>query len=134
MNLTFPILYLLNEQLDIARGSKMGGAAKKKELTEIVRGFCKQVAFVQGVKQTGKVWIGFEWRYWNDAIDPADNLPASLKPILDAMVKERIILDDSSEIIQFPIVHTRIKSKDHTVTLHIFETRGRYRRWVMSQL
>ena len=134
MRITFPILDLLNKQLDTARGCRMEAAARKKELTQFVRGCCSQVAIVPGTKKPGKVWVGVEWHYSNDAIDPLDNLPASLKAILDAMVKEKILKDDSSRIIQFPIFHTRTIDNSHTVTLNIFESYTDYKRWIISQL
>jgi len=134
MRITFPILDLLNKQLDTARGSRMEAAARKKESTQSIRGLCSQIAIVPGVRKPGKVWVGIEWHYSNDAIDPIDNLPASLKCTLDAMVKERILKDDSSRIIQFPIFHTRTIDHSHTVTLNIFESYTDYKRWIIAQL
>jgi Holliday junction resolvase RusA-like endonuclease len=134
MRLKFPILTLLNEQLNIARGNKQAAAAAKKELTTAIRARCSQIGALPGVKMDGKIWVGFEWHYWNDSIDPIDNLPASLKPTLDAMVKEKIIKDDSSKVIQFPIFHTRTKSKDHTVTINLFENYEDFKQWIIQTL
>lgn len=134
MRLKFPILMLLNEQLQIARGNKLAAARAKKELTNAIKSRCSQIAALPGTQHGGKVWIGFEWHYWNDAIDPVDNLPASLKPTLDAMVKEKILKGDSSKIIQFPIHHIRTKSKEHTVTLHVFEQYEDFKQWIVQAL
>ena len=134
MRITFPILDLLNKQLNTARGNPLAAAARKKALTQSVQGCCSQIALTPGVRKPGKVWIGIEWHYSNDSIDPIDNLPASLKCTLDAMVKERILKDDSSRIIQFPIFHTRTIDHSHTVTLNIFESYTDYKRWIIAQL
>lgn len=134
MKIAFSIPAMLNKQIDIARGSKMKAAALKKETTQAIAGRCKQIALIPGAKYSGQVWIGCEWHYGNDAIDPLDNLPASLKPILDGLVKAKILKDDSSKIIQFPIHHVRVKDDSKTIVLHLFEEYEDYKEWILQNL
>lgn len=112
----------------------MAAAKKKKEQTQAIAAVCSQVALLPGAKKQGKVWIGLTWRYWDDAIDPLDNLRASLKPTLDGLVKAQILKDDSSKIVQFPIFEVREKSRAHTVTIHIFESLEEYQQWIVGNL
>jgi hypothetical protein len=134
LKLTFSIPPTLNAQIKAARGSKIAAARKKRELTQAIQSYCAQVALIPGIKQEGRVWIGLEWNYFNDAIDPLDNLPASLKPILDGLVKSGILQDDSSKIIRFPLHSIRVKDKSNTVTLHIFDHYEEYKEWVLKNL
>lgn len=56
----------------------------------------------------GKIWVEIFY-FVKRNIDPLDNLPASLKPILDGMVNAGIIEDDSMEIIQDPVISWFVK-------------------------
>jgi hypothetical protein len=59
-------------------------------------------------KFNGKVWIEIFY-FLKKNIDPIDNLPAALKPILDGMVKAGVIKGDDIGIIQSPLVSWHIK-------------------------
>lgn len=59
-------------------------------------------------KFNGKVWIEIFY-FLKKNIDPIDNLPAAMKPILDGMVSAGIIKNDNINVIQSPLVSWYIK-------------------------
>ena len=96
--LIFPLPPSLNQIISTARSSRYKSASEKKAWTEDCEAIC------WGKYQFhSKVWLEVYW-YLKRSIDPADNLPATLKPILDGMVNAEIIVDDSMRIIQPPII------------------------------
>ena len=96
--LIFPLPPSLNKIIASARSNPYKSAAEKKAWTEDCEAIC------WGKTQFhSKVWLEVYW-YLKRQIDPADNLPATLKPILDGMVRAEIIVDDSMKIIQPPII------------------------------
>lgn len=107
--LVFPISKGLNRQQNTARSSKFAAAREKKELTDRTVAWAKTRAIA---KFPGAVWVSIEWQIKNFANDPIDNLPASLKPILDGLVKAGVLKDDSARVIQTPIVHHVTKGEN----------------------
>ncbi len=96
--LIFPLPPSLNQIISTARSNRYKSASEKKSWTEDCEAIC------WGKTQfRSKVWLEVYW-YLKRSIDPADNLPATLKPILDGMVRAEIIVDDSMRIIQPPII------------------------------
>lgn len=107
--------HTLNQVNRENRGGKFYGAYLKKQETE------KQwkIAINRNPPSfKGKVWMNFHWYYTRDC-DPCDNLPVSLKPILDALVAAKVILDDSTKVIQSPFINSFERGEKNTVKIMI---------------
>ena len=96
---TLPLPDGLNEQLDAARGGWRKAAKLKREATERYR---LLVSHQSPKKFEGKVWVGCRFFLRDFRRYPIDNLSASLKPVLDALVKQGAIKDDNASVIQSP--------------------------------
>jgi len=78
-------------------------AKHKKDCTLLAQLDCKNHKRFED-----KVWIEIFY-FLKKNIDPVDNLPAALKPILDGMVSAGIIKNDNINVIQSPLVSWHIK-------------------------
>lgn len=54
---------------------------------------------------SGKVWLHYHWHIGTDRRDP-DNTFAASKAVLDGLVNIGVLEDDSSRVIQSPVIHT----------------------------
>ncbi len=113
--LTFQIPPSLNAQINKARANRFLAAKEKKALTLKIKRWCE----MQGCQKfPGKVWVSISWQIKSFANDPVDNLPASLKGILDGMVLAGVLTKDSAMVIQSPIVH-HVSHGNNTVTIEV---------------
>jgi len=89
--ITIPIRFpSLNDYTNANRGNKYGGAGMKKEYTDAVTLFCKQVK-LNTVEKPCR--IGFTW-YDNAMRDP-DNIAFAKKFILDGIVTAGVLPNDT---------------------------------------
>lgn len=93
----------LNEIISAAKSANRGAeySRLKKEFTQAI-----QFWTIGCPCFPGKVWVKCHWTIGSDFRDPLDNVVSALKPVLDALVKNRILTDDSAKVIQSPAVHT----------------------------
>jgi hypothetical protein len=100
----FESFYGLNQQTNTARGSKYDSASKKKNLTN---GFIADIQlqsanmhryYVRDFPlQSCSMAVCFTVPHFNVDVD---NLFASIKPILDALVRAEILIGDSINVIK----------------------------------
>ena len=133
----------LNEQIRLARGNKWNSARiKKNETQDIVTECLSQ----NPIKFKGAVWIDFVWELKTRKLDPLDNVTASLKYILDGMVKAGVIEEDNGTIIQSPAMHWfeyskkgyKIKENSVMITISdhphfLFERMVEYRKLLVEE-
>jgi Holliday junction resolvase RusA-like endonuclease len=96
---SFDSFYGLNQQLNLARTNKYKQATKKKELTnQFVADTLCQVGYEKLFFPLKKCVMSVVFTVPNKKID-VDNLFASLKPILDALVKAGVLVGDNINVI-----------------------------------
>lgn len=78
-------------------------AKHKKEQTLIAQLDCSNKKQFKG-----KVWLEIFY-FLKKNIDPVDNLPAAMKPIVDGMVNAGVIKNDDIDVIQSPLISWHIK-------------------------
>lgn len=113
---TCPLPPTLNEQIDLARAHWSKSAKAKEYWTTLISQLARQQRLPLF---TGNVWLAYQWQIKNFKRDPADNIVAASKYVMDGLVEAGILLDDSLLVIQSPIVHHYLKCKDDTLVLTI---------------
>jgi hypothetical protein len=110
--LTFILPPTLNEQIDAARGSKWQSASLKKKWTKYVMNECSKQ---NSIAFEGRVWVYFTFSVKTFAFDPCENLPASLKYVLDGMVLAGVLKNDNLGIIQDTVQFWYEKTKSQNM-------------------
>lgn len=111
--ITFNVLPpTLNEIIRLAEEGRYGSV--KKQFTLICA-----IAASGCPSFPGEVWLACDWRISNFRRDPADNVVASLKFVLDGLVNLGVLKDDSALVIQPPVVHNWIQTNNEGLTLTI---------------
>lgn len=89
----------LNDYIRANRSNRYQGAKFKADVEEYIS-FCIGSALEEGTlrKPKGKVYVRFEWHEKTKMRD-ADNIASAKKFILDALVKEGILKDDSRKYV-----------------------------------
>lgn len=95
-----PLPPTLNEIINSARCGWQSSNKLKRQWTNKIAGFVKQC----DLKLNDKIWIEFNWYLRNFGRD-ADNVSASSKFIMDALVNAEVIRNDNLTVIQSPVVH-----------------------------
>jgi hypothetical protein len=95
----FPIPPTLNQLTNLARTHWSKSAKSKKTWTRDMVILCHGAP-----KFPGKVWAEIIWQPKTFAVDPLDNLPAALKPILDAMVLSGVLKNDNAITLSSPSI------------------------------
>lgn len=117
IDLRFKMPSTLNQIIDTARRNRYESAARKKSDTRYIQRLCSKVR----ERFVDKVYISATFYTPTKRNDPCDNLPASLKPIMDGIVKAGIIKDDSLNYIHPEIVY-RYERGDYLVDVTISDT------------
>ncbi|MGL5079667.1 MAG: hypothetical protein ACRDBG_28045 [Waterburya sp.] len=132
IELTFSKPLGLNKLIDISRSNKFAAAASKKKATNLAAAEAKQQTDVSIIC---KVYMTYEISYSTETTD-MDNLNSCLKPILDGMVKARVIQDDSLKYTQpFAFMtYTKAPRASQFVKVRIFTNQEEFRHYVSSQI
>lgn len=86
----------LNKYINVCRANKFGGGmAKKKEQQKVTKEIIKQIP---NEKMQNKCLIGFKW-FTKDARKDVDNTIFAKKFILDALVENGVLIDDSRKYV-----------------------------------
>lgn len=109
----------LNEYIGACRSNAYMGAKFKKEVEEIIGWYIRQSELH---KPTRAVRINFEWHERTKRRD-ADNIASAKKFILDALVKEGILINDSRKYV-IGFNDTIIDDKEDFVKVEILEIQG----------
>lgn len=90
----------LNDYIAANRHNKYLGAKFKKEVEEVIGWSIKQALASKGLfKPTGAVILNIEWHERTKRRD-ADNIASAKKFILDALVKQGVLIDDSRKYVK----------------------------------
>ena len=89
----------LNDIIGAARNNKFASAALKKRWHKRLEPFVKDLPSIPA-----PVYMECVWYVKNSSRDP-DNIPSALKYILDALVINKKLTDDSLKIIKSPVIH-----------------------------
>lgn len=132
IELTFSKPVGLNKLIDISRSNKFAAATAKKKATNLAAVEARQQTNVSIV---GKVVLAYDISYSTETTD-TDNLNSCLKPILDGMVKARIIQDDSLKYTHpFAFMtYTKAPRASQFVKVRIFTNQEEFQQYVMSQI
>ncbi len=90
----------LNDYIAANRSNKYLGAKFKKEVEEVIGWSIKQALTSKSLyKPTGAVILKIEWHERTKRRD-ADNIASGKKFILDALVKQGVLIDDSRKYVK----------------------------------
>lgn len=90
----------LNDYTAACRANKYVGAKFKAEVEEVIGWAIKQALTSKSLrKPSGAVMVRFEWHERTKKRD-ADNIASAKKFILDALVKMRVLEDDSRKYVK----------------------------------
>ena len=90
----------LNDYTAACRANKYVGAKFKQEVEEVIGWAIKQALTSKSLrKPSGAVLVRFEWHERTKKRD-ADNIASAKKFILDALVKMRVLPDDSRKFVK----------------------------------
>lgn len=95
-----PLPPTLNEIINSARCGWQSSNQLKKRWTNKIAGFVKKC----DLELSDRIWVEFNWYLRNFGRD-ADNVSASSKFIMDALVDAKVIRSDNLTVIQSPVVH-----------------------------
>lgn len=110
----------LNEVIDVNRTNRHQGARYKKEIEELIGWYIKQDLTKGCLKPTQKPCeIYFEWHESTKRRD-VDNIQSSQKFVLDALVENKVLKNDSRRYVK-QIYHTVVNDASDFVRVRIEE-------------
>lgn len=104
----------LNEVIEKNRANRYAGAKYKADIENII-GVYIHNALVKGLihKQDKQCWIAIEWTEATKRRD-SDNIQSSQKFILDSLVKNGVLKNDSRKYVK-NVVHTIVDGKENSI-------------------
>jgi hypothetical protein len=125
----------MNKLIDIARHNKFAAAEVKKAETEQARLEILNQYGTPIPEGVARIYIAFEISYSRLTADP-DNLNSCVKPILDGLVKSKVLKNDSLSYVAPTMFFSYFRAfpTNQSVIMNIFFSKQSYLSYVHNKL